>query len=402
MAKKDNTAICHYSVRPIYLLLEHLALVGGTALAISAAILIYNKTSPNGWLALVLVGFSLLYAPWPSILSPASMKAYKDGLEIKGLGIWPWENLQVAFRGESLFLVLFLGDQQFQSFSRPHGAQRCDYDANENAMVVVYNYSRRVTNVTPAEFYNVIKPYLPPIKNLSPAVQRESRSGAAINKAFFGQENPAQKTIAAYLFLYAFLGMTLFYLFGGIIYVPSPAFDALGILFIIAAAIYTLVRFLYKKIRRAASSRRPVLKMTRTQKILLTLMTPILFPLTLVILIIHGPGAAITSAFGTPYNYVIFVPDKSQSISSDCGHKIKSPQLEKSFLNSLCIKTEIYDQLPQSGIITVTGKKSWFGRTIKRYGIPEDPSLHHRAQQDYKEIYQEWGVSRRHLIDEKL
>jgi hypothetical protein len=98
-----------------------------------------------------------------------------------------------------------------------------------------------------------------------------------------------------------------------------------------------------------------------------------------------------TANFGQQYSAHITVQDKNNfRISSRiCPRRytVESPQLEKtSIVNNFCIMRDDYREMPQKGVIKVSGKESLFGRTIEYYEVIREQ----KSDQELETLSGEW------------
>ncbi len=136
---------------------------------------------------------------------------------------------------------------------------------------------------------------------------------------------------------------------------------------------------------------------TNADKYIIFLITPFICYLTAAPLITELLPTLYTKLKGTPYTSYVLIRSK-WDVNSDCYRhkythkKINSPQFEHNFfLNRLCITNEFQKEIEYPTIMFVSGKESYFGRTVTNFNIFKE-GLSPTAYEQYEtEAEEYWG-----------
>jgi hypothetical protein len=193
--------------------------------------------------------------------------------------------------------------------------------------------------------------------------------------------------VVSFLFASSFL---YFFIFGPYLELFGPKFIAsdlwlgIGALFYIALMLY----FLFKLLRQNQyeeeiyAIRSPLFDTWKEKLIALCLLL-----LTLIFFgpigFIKAPGTMATIALGSTYKEHI----PFEKLDSNCGERGKLVDLFLSESKAeFCLEDMHFSLLKESGLLTIKGKKSFFGRTVSGYALANG-SFHKEERSSIKFFY---------------
>jgi hypothetical protein len=317
-----------------------------------------EKGMAIGFFTLLLAVF--LIRSWSMARRDPRLTLYGNGLLVKGIGLYTWDNLGFQFTGEVITLFL-RGPRDFMPQDRKAvGAKTVYYEDDVGAIVVQIVVPMGATNVTPKVFEEKLRAAA--VKEVtSPDYKAEHTPWASQNP---DATKPAKGNPAVSLLTFAFMGL-LFYALAYRGFFPSPEWSMAAKL-ITAIVLLTYARFGYQSISKAGT--RDYRHSKRTQQLMFVfLMLPIM-GLFLYMGVHLGLGNLMTRSAGQPDMREVMV---IQGRIDDGAHFLKIPELGEGFLREVKATRESYNCAEQLSPMSIEGRKSWFGYSvISTGGVP--------------------------------
>lgn len=322
-----------------------------------------------------------------------SMVAYKNGLEIKKFGFFPWQDIEAMTRGGALILNLpdDSDGKKAPNFKTVCGVKPLVLHISETPSVyrtiLTIKIPDALTNIPLREF---IKSISPNTKIAEATIERKtvlSTQPADMNlRTLFLGKDTSLKGTSLGLFWLIVTFCALYVMFWGHAFLfPQDISNLLTIplIFFGMAATYHVFKGRDKNPRIRHYSK---MKMFWFHAFLL-----LLFPFMVHLFLVLPSAYFYTSAFGKPFKQALYYEDKTEfKDRKKCRHTFESPAAEFEMMKVLCIKEDAYASLPSTGIIMIDGLESPIGRIVKQYGIPMNSSLHVLTPEQKAEIDQEW------------
>jgi hypothetical protein len=342
----------------------------------------------------VLIYPFVAYLAGKQVFNPARIDLYKDGLDIKSIGFFPWNRLVIIWAEKMLHIGIVMDQDEFEKTKRPSGAEQCNYNPTLKIMVMAFRTSYLWQTVSLKKFYEAQLPYAPLQKTGAPVSQPTANTSAKDTAVWRRGDAESINTPWKGWWMTALVIPGVYYMMLGPAFIPSADWYRTGTMIVAALSLWFLTWLAIKKIKGTLRIQK---KYTGIQRILIVLTLCFIVPLILMSSIVYGPGAVLTMINGKPYTSAVFIPDRSRATMDDGAYKMQSPHLKKLMLKDFKIDKESYDRLPPFGIIVVYGDQSWFGRTLKRYTVPDKTSpLHGEAKNRMADLDRDWALENRH------
>lgn len=324
-------------------------------------------------------------------------KAYRNGMEISGLGFFEWKDIRIGVNENHIFMIVknmgHLGPKKkvLNENINFHATAHTDFGPVEEGKtphLVIVSALKPFLSINTAEnFFISFQTYLPSdsiikINQAQPdTVQRSEAKKKFWRKILLGNEQP---TVNDYIknFLAAFVTFGLFYCF---IYSPSFYFSTIFKYLFIAISVCLGLFGTYKVYEKNAFQEQRLFA-----RLFMYIFSAFLYPAIIYIGFFVSPAAIITQYSGSNFKGLIYYPDKNLFFQSNCGYHVKGTFAKGSLLKPICISRTHYQALPPEGGIAVSGHQSILGRTIEHYNYKLSPEIHNLAVKDSAELEQQW------------
>lgn len=305
----------------------------------------------------------------------------KEGLSIHPVGHIPWENLFLFTDDTTHYIGIKqkLSDKELKSLPMAGDDILSSYPhINHTIQLNILNNS---TNMPVEEFWQMADLYSPngTFDQTLESHHRTTRS----NKTLWNTLSLVQKITISSMTLLSMLAYTP----KDTPFVVSHGFSmAVLFSFLIILIVFSVIHVLCRSKQKELNLLYLILSIVTSAKNVLILAAAITYA-TFV-----GLGDNLHKiSTQTDYSASLYFHDKhAQSKKRDCGWKLKNKILTDNQGAPFCLNQNEYDALTTPGLIKVSGKQSFFGRTIEHYEIVPNKDLPAFNEQTLTPLIADW------------